>query len=917
MKYLSRLGVLVALCLLYGCEVPAGGPSAPDTLDTTPVPPPPGDTVGPPPEEEPQPDEEPTPDPIPEPGRELGIALPVNVFGLDSPVSVTRSFTLDEPADRLWLRFHRPAFRDQLKNPNRTPKASIRVNGGNWIHVTNSNFNVNAQAMQAGGIGGGWQTMRMTLDVNLPAGENTIAFRFNGTDGLSTGYRVIGINALRDGTFVFEQPDFPDPSTWTAPEGYGSQEDIQEGKDLWYNGDIVESLKIGRDLEPLSVSCAGCHAESGHDLQYFAFSNESIVNRSRFHGLSEADGKRIAAYIRSLELKRQDSTSYDPPGRPWDPPYQPSPDLGQKPPSDWAAGGGLEWVLEDDAGMWQYLTEGTGDFRGIFDAASDEDIAVYDDPIALQLADWNQWLPRMHPYDIFGQHILQNTDEIGEGSTWRDDVIGHFEAMKATLDEQGAQGLAQGANEMAHFGSAARKHYLNFLDGKSYIQLENFSGERAEISIKKWAMTKIWQEMQQHHLADDADVLYGDDAETLSWLSGDARIVFEIAPHISADNTSHFAWQIAPTGDYTTTTWYHTQMILNAGNERGGAVSPVDWNYQPMFIQSTPHPLRSIQTFAKMQGEFEDNDRPLEQVYIRQIHPGLFMPGGKYADPYDRMKPERRANAYTALLSSLMGMLEGHSESEWRAVWGKGIGTKQEVLRPATYVPGLITQNISGALHGRDFRWADGWYTAIGRFADAGVDRNVLKRMVAFGEELWPRGNWNSIDLSNAGTPPDPQPKPDPPDEEDPPTEEPPNPSSGWLATYYDGVDFYREEVESSVDEIDFYWGQSMPYEALEEDTWSIRFTATLTPQTTGEYKFETFSDDGVSLWVDGQHVLGDFTTGGGQRHRGAIRLEAGRSVPIRLEYFENTGGAHVELHWQPPTASTLELMPANAVRRD
>jgi hypothetical protein len=46
----------------------------------------------------------------------------------------------------------------------------------------------------------------------------------------------------------------------------------------------------------------------GRDLKYFNFSNNSIITRSRFHGLTTLQGEQIAAYIRSLRFPN--------PGRP-------------------------------------------------------------------------------------------------------------------------------------------------------------------------------------------------------------------------------------------------------------------------------------------------------------------------------------------------------------------------------------------------------------------------------------------------------------------------------------------------------------------------------------------------------------------------------------------------------------------------
>ena len=100
----------------------------------------------------------------------------------------------------------------------------------------------------------------------------------------------------------------------------------------------------------IKAHCSDCHSEDGRDLKYFNYSNNSIVVRSVFHGLTTAQGNQIASYIRSLNVPN--------PGRPWNPPYQPGPGLDSKPVTDWAAGAGLSAVLDSDAEIQPYIVPG-------------------------------------------------------------------------------------------------------------------------------------------------------------------------------------------------------------------------------------------------------------------------------------------------------------------------------------------------------------------------------------------------------------------------------------------------------------------------------------------------------------------------------------------------------------------------------
>jgi hypothetical protein len=61
--------------------------------------------------------------------------------------------------------------------------------------------------------------------------------------------------------------------------------------------------------------------------------------------------------------------------------------------------------------------------------------------------------------------------------------------------------------------------------------------------------------------------------------------------------------------------------------------------------------------------------------------------------------------------------------------------------------------------------------------------------------------------------------------------------------------------------------------------------------------------DNGFRLWVDGQlvidHWVDDWDV---EQTSQPIRLEAGQKYDIKVEYFENEGGASLRLWWQSPS---------------
>jgi hypothetical protein len=124
---------------------------------------------------------------------------------------------------------------------------------------------------------------------------------------------------------------------------------------------------------------------------------------------------------------------------------------------------------------------------------------------------------------------------------------------------------------------------------------------------------------------------------------------------------------------------------------------------------------------------------------------------------------------------------------------------------------------------------------------------------------------------------------------------------------------------------IDFEFGGSSPFTpgaaflsntdpstadvAFPNDGFTARWTGTLTSTASGTFFFQTFSDDGVSLWVKDlvNPIIAQETLKGGDLRftSGAVNLTANQPVSIRLEYFENTGNAKVHLLWSSNTSDT------------
>jgi type 1 glutamine amidotransferase/glucose/arabinose dehydrogenase len=100
-------------------------------------------------------------------------------------------------------------------------------------------------------------------------------------------------------------------------------------------------------------------------------------------------------------------------------------------------------------------------------------------------------------------------------------------------------------------------------------------------------------------------------------------------------------------------------------------------------------------------------------------------------------------------------------------------------------------------------------------------------------------------------------------------------------------------------------------------DDWFVVVATTwLEIEEAGEYRFQTRSDDGSYLEIDGQRVVWNSGVHAVQSRDGAIDLDEGLHA-LRLIYFENEGGAALHLDWQPPGADGFELLTDSVARTE
>lgn len=714
------------------------------------------------------------------------VTLPIEVFPPDGSSQHSEPVSVDvsDPSgvDRLYIQGHALGYHksDHADNNGYDQKASFRINGGSWVPIDNDTATClyperlysirGSTGTTPGCIGGPLHTVRLELPISgtgaLVSGDNTIEFRFNGTDGHGSGYRILALELRRgNGSNAIDGTQFVEANydNWGAPSGGNAS----NGAQLWAQNNLLVEGPSGRNIV---ASCANCHARDGSDLKFYNYSNRSIQARSRFHGLTNQQAKDIAAYIRSVDLDLPSGYSVEDAGRPWDPPYQPGPNLENTPVELWGAGAGLEWVLDDEEeapgtqrDMTTYMIPGGP--SDLSQVHPDNAFPVWKQPIAFQLPDWNNWLPDVHPYDVYGKSSWENT---GIYKVYDEEIVGRWENAGLLQDDiDQAINDAQSCNQYVRGAAETMRRFTIDRwrnDYESLSKASRFEGSPDpkidEISDNQWMAVKMWEIHNRYDLQDVAPQMYTPNndcgrkwgGQNRSWL-GNNNSVYNVAPHKNSKpqypGTSPYA--DGPQNLFFTSAWYELQMILgpNQGNNDHG--NPFDWNYHNPHIDDVESSYGHSQGLRWLRAQIvvqqqKSNYRTFEEGdfdagwNMHNMQPTRMF-WTKNDAPIRNMNQGTRRDVTEAVLRAWLAHTEQIPTSSWPrgSDWGHG-----DVL-PSSYTP------QGGTFIGDAGTKADYFYRMMAKAQNLGIAADVVDGLARWGESMWPKANWEQYMCTDCG----------------------------------------------------------------------------------------------------------------------------------------------------------------------
>lgn len=142
------------------------------------------------------------------------------------------------------------------------------------------------------------------------------------------------------------------------------------------------------------------------------------------------------------------------------------------------------------------------------------------------------------------------------------------------------------------------------------------------------------------------------------------------------------------------------------------------------------------------------------------------------------------------------------------------------------------------------------------------------------------------------------------------PTPTPTPLGSGLKGDYFDNKDFTIIKVTRIDPTVNFNWGSGIPIVGVAPDTFSIRWTGFITPSSTGSYSFYVKSDDGARLWINNKQIINNWKDQGAlEKASKPITLIGGQRSPIKLEFYDNTNDAVIELRYSS-SSITKQIIP-------
>jgi mono/diheme cytochrome c family protein len=147
------------------------------------------------------------------------------------------------------------------------------------------------------------------------------------------------------------------------------------------------------------------------------------------------------------------------------------------------------------------------------------------------------------------------------------------------------------------------------------------------------------------------------------------------------------------------------------------------------------------------------------------------------------------------------------------------------------------------------------------------------------------------------------------------PTSTPSTTGTGLVGQYFNNTSLTGTPVLQRTEAVNFGWSTRSPGPGVNADKFSVRWTGTVKASSTGKFQFQTVSNDGVRVWINGVLVINNWTKHATTTNSSAsINLTGGTRYSVTMEFYDDTGAAVARLRWKRPGQTSYAAIPASAL---
>ena len=125
---------------------------------------------------------------------------------------------------------------------------------------------------------------------------------------------------------------------------------------------------------------------------------------------------------------------------------------------------------------------------------------------------------------------------------------------------------------------------------------------------------------------------------------------------------------------------------------------------------------------------------------------------------------------------------------------------------------------------------------------------------------------------------------------------------NGLRAEFFDNLNWEGDPKHSRIDqEVDYYWWDKAPFEDLDGDNFSAKWTGCLVVPEDGEYALGGDGFFHYELFLNDESIAKNSNIHHANKRFTYLDLKAGEKYKVKLEFYDSHGDANVSLLWSTP----------------